>query len=169
MRRVFFILPILLSGCGLYVNGRTQAVFINSDPPGAEVIRDDTTMWTTPCLINLTRHGGKFEVYKQGFAPETIEFVPHTEALFVLGDLLLGFPLYLIVDGAYGSWHYLTPDTHHVKLKQLSEEEGKKLHEERIEAKRKREEDRLKRIEEEKRRKKEMMRRMAELGSKPRK
>lgn len=141
----------LLPGCGLYVNGRTQPVFVWSEPPGAEVILDDSTSWTTPCLINLTRHGAELEVYKYGYAPEKVKFTPAADGLLIAGDVLLGFPIDLIVDAAYGAWNTLTPDTHHVKLRQLSEEEAKKLHEERLEARRKREEER-KRLEEERKR-----------------
>ncbi|MBI4584182.1 MAG: hypothetical protein HY717_09200 [Planctomycetes bacterium] len=158
-RRNFFLFSWFLTGCGLYVNGRTQAVFIYTDPPGVDAIYEpdplgDPTIYKTPILINLTRHGGEFGLYKKGYAPEKLKFVPHADGLLIFGDIILGFPIYLIADGIYGAWNTLKPDSYNIILKPVSAEEAERIEKQRAEAAQQKAEERRRR-EEEKRLKEE--------------
>ena len=61
------------TGCASTVEGRHQAVAVNSDPPGAEVIVDGADLGTTPAVINLARHHDhSIRLDKPGYVPYEI-------------------------------------------------------------------------------------------------
>jgi len=46
---------VLLPGCGLVLFGRTEGIYVDSDPPGADITLNGTVRGTTPCKIRIHR------------------------------------------------------------------------------------------------------------------
>lgn len=101
---------IWTSGCATAINGATQAVVVNTSPPGAHVTVDETREGTTPCSFQLER---KFDhhvlIQMPGYEREEFEVtrVPTGKAV---NNLWLGGLIGLAVDASTGADNKLVPE-----------------------------------------------------------
>lgn len=95
----------LLSGCGFLLHGEKQDITFDSKPPGAAVSLDNTTQFTTPHTIALTRTSNHQALFKKdGYEPQQIsirrEFLVGPS---IIGNLLPIFPVGLAIDVMTGA------------------------------------------------------------------
>ena len=79
------------SGCATIVNGRTQAVTVTSEPPGAHLFIKSQLVGVTPARLKLKRGDEhlvlRFE--KDGFSPQEIA-LKRSASAWLIGDVALG-------------------------------------------------------------------------------
>lgn len=109
------LLPGLLSGCALIMNGRTQAVGFSSSPSGA-VCSAEGTVVRTPAAMHLQRAKSyTFVCYKEGYEEASVVLVPKLSE-WLWGDVLFAVLPGLYADFRSGAAYKLTPDSVHFTL-----------------------------------------------------
>lgn len=92
------------SGCATIVHGRHQAIAVTSDPPGAAVQLNGTSVGTTPATVRVRRRGpAVLELAKDGFAPMRVEVESRTSR-WIAGNLVLLNPLAIQGFSSTGAW-----------------------------------------------------------------
>src|SRR5262245_52229542 len=114
---VTLALSFTAGGCALIVNGTTDSVFVESQPPGATVRVDGKAVARTPAKIFLSRrHPGRVTLEREGYLSEELFFPSHFDAGWILFDLLLTLGVGIPIDLATGAmWNY-SPDRAVVRL-----------------------------------------------------
>ena len=108
----------LLGGCALIVNGTTDSVRIESQPPGATIWVDGKAVARTPAKIYVARgHAQRISVQKDGYEPEDVVFQRHLDWGFILFDLLLTAGIGIPIDLATGAMVTIYPDRAQVRLR----------------------------------------------------
>ena len=125
---LWFLIPLLATGCSSIVDGRAQHVKINSNPVGAKFSIYDkegkaVVTNTTPANLVLNRRHGYFngEDYKIIFeAPGYYPYEVHVKSTvdgWYFGNILFGGLIgLLIVDPATGAMYTLKPDELNINL-----------------------------------------------------
>jgi hypothetical protein len=116
------LLAPIAQSCATFVNGSTQPILFDSVPQGATVIVKKKA-YTTPCLVNLPRTAYPVfaEVYKPGFAPQTLKLTSHENG-WMWGNLLLLSITGVIVDAITGANNTFDEENHRVYLLPVSKE-----------------------------------------------
>jgi hypothetical protein len=108
----------LLSGCALFVNGTTDSVRIESQPPGATITLDGKAVARTPAKVYVARgHAQRITVQKDGYEPQDVVFSRHLDWGFILFDLLLTAGIGIPIDLATGAMVTIYPDRAQVQLR----------------------------------------------------
>lgn len=106
------LLPVALismAGCATIINGKTQQVSFNSEPQGAEVIVDGTSVGVTPVTASIQRGGQKMvSVKKDGYQTAEATLTSSTSGAF-WGNIIIGGLPGSTTDGATGSMYEFTP------------------------------------------------------------
>lgn len=119
MRRFLVFLPLLMGGCALIVNGTTDSVFIDSQPPGALIRADGAPVARTPAKIYISRgYPPRLTVEKEGFLTEEVAFPHHLDASWIFFDLFLTLGIGIPIDLASGAMLNYFPDRATVHLRQ---------------------------------------------------
>lgn len=108
---------LVLSGCGFVLHGGKQDITFDSKPPGVTVTLDNTTQFTTPHTIALTRSSNHQALFKKdGYEPQLLS-IRHEFLIgpAIVGNILPFFPVGLALDvmtgAAWGFEHdYLAVD-----------------------------------------------------------
>lgn len=103
---------VLLSGCGLIINGKKQMVEINSNPPLAKVVVDGRSQGSTPTTIALDRNNQHIvNLTYPGYQTVTIK-MDQKVSKWMIGNLIWGPAVFvgLLVDALTGGMYLLTPD-----------------------------------------------------------
>lgn len=114
MRRTSFVvlgLSLLsLTGCSTVVNGKRQALIINSNPPGAEFAVDGVS-GVTPGTVQVERARANHTVAisKPGYQPTEVT-VGRKLSPWVAGNVLVGGLIGLVVDFGTGGAYALQFD-----------------------------------------------------------
>ena len=99
----------MLSSCATLVNGTTQNVRIESEPPGAQVKIDNVPIGTTPTSIDLKRGDvHQVTIEKEGFIAHNETISQSTSGWFA-GDILAGGLIGMFIDWSTGGMYNLTP------------------------------------------------------------
>lgn len=116
--RFHFLLPLLpglLSGCALIMNGRTQAVGFSSSPSGA-VCSSEGFAAKTPATLHLQRAKNyTFVCSKEGFEEASVVLVPKLSE-WLWGDVLFAVFPGLYADFRSGAAYKLAPESVHFTL-----------------------------------------------------
>lgn len=112
---------LLAGGCHTVVNGTTQPIVVNSDPPGALVQVEGMPIQTTPAVLRLPRGFDSYvSITKVGFEPAKV-FVTSTLASGSIGQTLAsGAIVGAAIDIASGAAYKLSPDKIDVVLKPVA-------------------------------------------------
>ena len=114
------VLLLVGSGCATIIQGTTQKVPVSSVPSGARVTLNESTAYTTPTALELSRkehHTLQFSL--EGYQPEVIKLESVTSGV-VMGNILLGGLIGWGVDAASGGQYRLVPETVHITLRPIS-------------------------------------------------
>ncbi len=123
MKRTEFalmLLTIFWSGCATIIQGTTQRVPVSSVPSGARLTVNESTAYTTPTVLELSRkehHTLQFSL--EGYQPEVIKLESVTSGV-VMGNILLGGLIGWGVDAASGGQYRLVPESVHIALRPIS-------------------------------------------------
>ena len=96
---------LMLSGCGFVLHGGKQDIIFDSKPPGVTVTLDNTTQFTTPHTIALTRSSHHQALFKkEGYEPHHLS-IRHQFLIgsAIIGNILPFFPVGLAVDVMTGA------------------------------------------------------------------
>lgn len=126
----FFIVSSLLFGvmsCASIIHGKSQDVFISSQPKGAKILVDDKDYGVTPKTLGLPRMGrmeGEPSTKKEYKITITLDgYMPHETILqrkvdgWFFGNLLIGGVIGIVVDAVTGSMYKLTPNQISAQMK----------------------------------------------------
>lgn len=122
---VFLFLGAFTSSCATIIHGTTQRVPVSSVPSGARVAVNESTAFTTPTALELSRkehHTLQFSL--EGYHPEVVKLESVTSGV-VMGNILLGGLIGWGVDAASGAQYRLVPESIHVTLRPLTGKEEK--------------------------------------------
>lgn len=110
--KLFSILlfPIFLCGCATIVSGRSQKVFIGSDPDNAAVTVNES-QYKTPCTILLDRTVPEYRILieKEGYLPYKV-IVNRTTNGWVFGNIIFGGIIGVVIDVVSGSCYSFSVD-----------------------------------------------------------
>ena len=113
---LFAALCLFESGCATIVKGTTQDIPVSSDPTGARVTVDNSSVGTTPTTVTLSRKQNHMIVLeKEGYAPESIA-VTKSMGGAVAGNILAGGLIGWGVDAMTGAQYNLAPNTINARL-----------------------------------------------------
>lgn len=116
---LFFALS-LVSGCATVVKGTTQAIPVNSDPTGAEVLVNNNMLGITPTEIKLKRKNDhQVIIRKEGYSTVTMPVLKSVGGA-VWGNVLAGGIIGWGVDATSGAQYNLSPETIFVTLRPVS-------------------------------------------------
>lgn len=119
-----FLLTVLNSGCATIIHGTTQRVPVSSVPSGKRVTVNESTAYTTPTALELSRkehHTLQFSL--EGYHPEVVKLESVTSGA-VMGNILLGGLIGWGVDAASGGQYRLVPESLHVTLRPVTSASG---------------------------------------------
>lgn len=104
------MIPFCLTGCATVVNGRHQALSINSNPPGATFEVDGFT-GTTPSTVKVKRSSSyhKVAIQMPGYQP-TEQTVGRRWSPWVAGNILIGGIPGILLDVGTGGAFALQSD-----------------------------------------------------------
>lgn len=110
------LVSVLGSGCATIINGTTQKIPISSVPTGAKVTVDQSTGYTTPTVLDLSRkRNHTLQVSLGGYNTEVITLQSVMSGA-VMGNLVLGGLIGWGVDAASGAQKRLVPESIHITL-----------------------------------------------------
>lgn len=116
----FLFLTVLVSGCATIIQGTTQRVPVSSVPSGAKVTVNESTAYTTPTVLELSRkEHHTLQLSMEGYHPEVMKLESVTSAA-VMGNILLGGLIGWGVDAASGGQYRLVPESIHVTLRPVT-------------------------------------------------
>ncbi|MBI4419881.1 MAG: hypothetical protein HY560_03580 [Gemmatimonadetes bacterium] len=109
------------SGCGWFLNGPSQGVIAESDPPGAEVRTDARSLqfWTPTSLWLSRKHGYLLAFDMPGYDKATVEIRRETQGHILALDILFTAGAGAAFDALTGALYRLTPETAFVTLTKL--------------------------------------------------
>lgn len=119
IRRLFPLLLLGAAGCASIVSGTTQTVSFHSNPEGATVMVDGTTLGKTPLSMSLKK--GKYRSVsfeKEGYKKLVLPMESRTDGWF-WGNIVLGGLLGSTTDGVSGAAHEYSPGQYMVSLEPL--------------------------------------------------
>ena len=106
-----------IGGCATIVNGTTQKVSVSSDPPGAQLVVDGESTYTTPATVELSRKRDHLlTISKEGYHTEQIA-VQKVISGAVAGNIIAGGLVGWGVDAISGAQYKLVPKTVAVTLR----------------------------------------------------
>jgi uncharacterized protein YceK len=114
------IVALVLGGCGTIVNGTSQTIAVNTEPPGATLKIDDGSVWTTPTQVKLKRKNDYiFTISKEGYQTQII---PINSVLsgWLVGNIVFGGIIGGGIDAATGAAYTLTPEKVTISLTPLA-------------------------------------------------
>ncbi len=115
----------LLTGCATVTRGTTEALVIESEPPGAEVTLSNGLRGKTPGSFKVKRDENLIvTITKEGYEPVTVTVTSQIGtggAVGMAGNVLLGGFVGMAVDGLSGATKELKPNPIRVKLVKLPE------------------------------------------------
>ena len=127
---LFLFCSFLLFGvmsCASIINGKSQDIFISSQPKGAKILVDDKDYGVTPKTLGLPRMGrmeGEPSSKKEYKITLTLEgYMPYETILqrkvdgWFFGNLLIGGIIGIVVDAVTGSMYKLTPNQISAQMK----------------------------------------------------
>lgn len=122
MKRILLILPLLTlaTGCATVTRGTTEAMIIETDPAGANVVLSTGETCRSPCTLEKKRKDG-FDVMieKAGFETVEVAVISQTAnagAAGMAGNVVLGGLIGMAVDAGSGAMKELSPNPLQVKL-----------------------------------------------------
>jgi hypothetical protein len=114
----------LLSGCATITRGTTEALVINSAPPGADVRLSSGEVCKTPCTLKKKRKENLVVfIEKPGFEKVEVNVISEVAgagAAGMAGNVLVGGLIGVGVDAATGATKKLTPNPVSVTLAPLA-------------------------------------------------
>lgn len=114
------LLTVFGSGCATIIQGTTQKIPVSSVPSGAKVTVDESTGFTTPTVLELSRkehHTLQFSL--EGHHPEFMKLESVTSAA-VMGNILAGGLIGWGIDAASGGQYRLVPEAVHITLRPIA-------------------------------------------------
>lgn len=121
-----FLLFCVMS-CASIIHGKSQDIFISSQPKGAKILVDDKDFGLTPKTLGLPRMGrmeGEPSTKKEYKITITLEgYMPYETILqrrvdgWFYGNLLIGGIIGIVVDAVTGSMYKLTPNQISAQMK----------------------------------------------------
>ena len=112
---VLLLVMILSGGCATVMNGRTQSVIVESNPPEAVATIENQAV-KTPGTFQLKRKNSyPVKVEKEGYEPATTT-IQNEWSWWLLGNVVLGGIIGLVVDFVTGSAYTLEPERVSVRL-----------------------------------------------------
>ena len=123
---IALLVPIMAWGCASIIEGKTQAVTFNSDPPGAQVIINGMPMCVTPSTITLKKDeydNANVIFKKEGYQDQQANL--HTKVTgWFWGNIISGGLLGSATDAISGAmWEY-SPDKYFMTLPPLKASAG---------------------------------------------
>lgn len=118
-RRLSPLLLLCAAGCASIVSGTTQTVSFHSNPEGATVMVDGTTLGKTP--LSMTLKKGKYRSVsfeKEGYKKLVLPMQSRMDGWF-WGNILIGGALGSTTDGVSGAAHEYSPGQFMVSLEPL--------------------------------------------------
>ena len=115
---------IWTSGCATAIHGTTQAVVVNSSPPGARVVVDDNLEGVTPCSFQLTRKADHTLVIDMAGYEREVYRVTRVPTGKVVNNIWVGGLIGLAVDASTGADNKLVPEQIDVTLRRQSGKEN---------------------------------------------
>lgn len=123
MKNLLIIGSLTLVGCATMTRGTTEALVIESKPPGAEVQITNGMRCKTPCTVEVKRKKDLvLDFTKDGYEPTRITVVSEVAgagAAGMAGNVILGGLIGAGVDAATGATKRLTPNPVIVELTPL--------------------------------------------------
>ncbi len=122
MKKILTLIPLLAlaSGCATFTRGATEAVLIETDPPGALVTLSTGETCHSPCSLEMKRKDGFLVIIeKGGYQTARIEVISKTAnagAAGMAGNVLVGGLVGVAVDANSGAMRDLHPNPLLVKL-----------------------------------------------------
>lgn len=115
MKMVMILTGVLfLSGCATITRGTTEALVINSSPPGAEVQLSNGMRCKTPCTVEVKRKKDLVLTFeKEGYESHQMTVVSEVAgsgAAGMAGNVLVGGLIGVAVDASSGATKKLTPN-----------------------------------------------------------
>lgn len=111
---------LVLTGCATIVDGKSQAVTIQSTPEGATVSIDGNAVGVTPVTLPLERKDGQvLRVTKDGYTPYEAPLTTQINGWF-FGNILIGGFLGSTTDGVSGAMHEYAPNQYLVPLEPVN-------------------------------------------------
>jgi len=126
MRRYLTLACILLSasGCATITRGTTEALVINTEPPGANATLSSGHFCKTPCSIELKRGNSvHVKIEKEGYLTVDTDIqsqIASAGAAGMAGNVLLGGLIGAGIDAATGATKQLVPNPLVVKLEPIA-------------------------------------------------
>ncbi len=116
---MLLICQSVIGGCATIVNGTTQKVSVSSDPPGAQLVVDGESTYTTPATVELSRKRDHLlTISKDGYHTEQIA-VQKVISGAVAGNIIAGGLVGWGVDAISGAQYKLVPKTVAVTLRPI--------------------------------------------------
>lgn len=122
MKKILLILPLLAAstGCATVTRGTTEAMIIESDPAGANVVLSTGETCMTPCSLEKKRKDGfDVTIEKAGFETVEVTVVSQSSgagAAGMAGNVVIGGLIGMAVDAGSGATKELAPNPIQVKL-----------------------------------------------------
>jgi hypothetical protein len=110
------LMALFAGGCALIANGPTQPVSFASDPPGATLNANGTTLGTTPTTLRLSRCTHYDVTFsKPGYQSADVK-LGRDSSLWAVPDFFFIAPIFADLYGC--SYVKFSPDTYQVTLQQ---------------------------------------------------
>jgi len=115
---------LAITGCATITRGTTEALVINSNPPGAQVQMSSGNTCVTPCSVELKRkHDYHVKIAKAGYEPVEANVssqIVTAGAVGMAGNVLIGGLIGVGVDAMTGATKGLRPNPLEVTLVPLN-------------------------------------------------
>lgn len=105
------VVLITLNGCATILNGTSDNVQVNSEPPQAKVYVDGYAVATTPAKVKLeSKKVHYIEVKKEGYETWGYQVTNGVGAGWIILDIFFGI-VPIVVDAVTGAWYSLDSGT----------------------------------------------------------
>lgn len=113
---LLIFLAALTSSCALMFNGSRKSIPITSMTPGAQIYVNGELKGKDAVSLKLARNSNHtVTIKKDGFKTQNVQITKHTQAGWVVFDILLNWGAFL-TDPTTGAWNDLEPDRITVEL-----------------------------------------------------
>lgn len=117
MRSILILFFVLSTGCGTILAAKTKPIMVQSTPPGAEVLVNGMPSGVTPATVSVDNHKTQtITVRAPGYADGTCIVGTKIGVLWVVLDIVLTFPIGIIVDAVTNGWSEIDQSTCMVTL-----------------------------------------------------
>jgi|JI10StandDraft_1071094.scaffolds.fasta_scaffold470031_1 hypothetical protein len=117
------LLAVMLSGCATVTRGSKEALVVESEPSGADVVLSTGQRGTTPTSFNVKRKRGlKVTISKPGYQTAEVVVTPQVASngsLAMAGNVFIGGVVGMAIDASSGAMNELKPNPVKVKLNPL--------------------------------------------------